>query len=353
MWMYVGTYTNKGSKGIYGLELDESTGKMSEPKLIVETPNPSFLAHSTKGDRLYAACDPGQFGGKRGGGVAAFAVDGKTRGLTPLNNQPSGKGGNCFVAVHPENRYALTADYGDALVDLLPINADGTLQPSAAKVHHEGSGPNKGRQEKAHAHSFYAAPIGPFALSCDLGTDEVIIYRVNDQPLGLTRHGAFKVAPGSGPRHLTFSNDRRFVYVINELDNTIDVLKWDADAGTLSPFQRVQTLPAEFHGTSSAAEICQHPSGAFVYASNRGHDSIAVFHVDRDTGMLSPAGHTPVGGKQPRHFSVDPSGRFLVAASQQSDNITAFRIDAEHGTLTATGGEVTLSQPVCVVFQPT
>ena len=352
MWMYVGTYTNKGSKGIYGLELDESTGKLSEPKLIVETPNPSFLALSTKGDHLYAACDPGQFDGKRGGGVAAFAVDASTRALTPLNAQPSGKSGNCFVALHPETRYALTADYGDAIVDLLPINTDGSLQPSAAKDHHEGSGPNKGRQEKAHAHSFYAVPTGPFALSCDLGTDEVIIYRVNDQPPGLARHGAFKVAPGSGPRHLTFSNDRRFVYVVNELDNTIDVLKWDATAGTLSALQRVPTLPSEFKGESSAAEICQHPSGAFVYAGNRGHDSIAVFHVDRDTGLLSPAGHMPVGGKHPRHFTVDPSGRFLIVANQQADNLVAFRIDPEHGTLTPTGGEATLSQPVCVIVLP-
>lgn len=350
MWMYIGTYTNKGSQGVYGLQLDESTGQLSEPKLIAETFNPSFLALSVKGDRLYATCDPGHFGLKRGGGVAAFAVDAKTRGLTPLNTQPSGKGGNCFVALHPDNRYVLTADYGDAIVDLLPLAEDGSLRPSAAQDHHEGSGPAKDRQEKAYAHSFYAAPTGKFALSCDLGTDEVIVYRVNDNPLGLKRHSGFNATPGSGPRHLTFSNDRRFVYLINELDNTIDVFKWDADAGELTHLQRVQTLPADFQETSWAAEICQHPSGAFVYASNRGHDSIAIFHVDRDTGLLSPAGHTPVGGKHPRHFAVDPGGRFLVAANQQSDNLTAFRIDPEHGTLTPTAAEAKLSQPVCVIF---
>ena len=351
MWIYVGTYTGPGgtgSAGIYGLELDEQTGRLSEPKVMAPTPNPSFLALSIKGDRLYATTDSAPFGG----GVAAFAVDVRTHALTPLNAEHSGKGGNCFVALHPENRYALTADYGDGVLDLLPLDADGKLLPTAAKEQLYGSGKAKDRQEKAHAHSFYAAPTGGFALACDLGSDDVLVFRVAENPFALTRHSAFKVVAGSGPRHLTFSNDRRHVYLINELDNTIDVLKWDAAAGTLTHAQRVLTLPAEFQQFSKAAEICQHPNGQFVYASNRGHDSIAVFHVDRDTAHLSPAGHTKVGGKEPRHFSIDPTGRFLVAANQQSDNVTAFRIDPAHGTLTPTGGEAKISQPVCVVFPP-
>ena len=353
MWMYVGTYTGSGSEGVYGLELDETTGQFSEPKLMAKTPNPSFLALSAAGDRLYATCDPGRFHGHRGGGLAAFAVDAVSRALSPLNVERTGKSENCFVSLDPENRYALTADYAEAIVDLLPLDADGRVLPSAAQDHHEDSGPAKDRQDKAHAHSFYAAPTGRFALCCDLGTDEVIVYRITDAPLGLARHSVFNATPGSGPRHLTFSNDRRLVYLINELDNTIDVLKWNSDAGTLSHVQRVLTVPADFREYSKAAEICQHPNGRFVYASNRGHDSIAVFGVNPGDGTLSRVGHTPAGGKEPRHFSIDPSGRFLVATNQQSDNVTAFRIDPESGKLTPTGGEVKISQPVCVVFAPT
>ncbi|MGC4032593.1 MAG: lactonase family protein [Tepidisphaeraceae bacterium] len=347
MRMFVGTYTNKGtSRGIYALDLDPESGQFAEPQLAIETPNPSFLAMNTLGDRLYAACDPGTFDGKKGGGVAGFRIDRATRALTAINSRPTA-GGNCHIDLTPDGKYVTAADYGGAVVSLLPLRADGEIEPELARVQHSGKGPNKERQEKAHAHCGTTDPSGRYVIACDLGTDEVYVYRIDG---GLKQHFVHKTKPGTGPRHVTFSRDRRFVYLVNELDNTVDTLKWDAEAGTLAHAGRVSTLPEAWKGFTKAAEIAVHPNGQFVFASNRGCETIARFHVDRDIGLLDAVGHTDVLGKGCRHFAIDPTGRYLVAANEESDNVVAFKIHAETGDLTPTGSQAKIGRPVCVCF---
>lgn len=349
MWMYVGTYTWTTSRGIYGVELDANTGQFGESKLMAETASPSFLALKSTGDFLYAACDPGTIDGRKRGGVAAFAVDKATRALTPINTQPSGEGGNCHVGLTPDGRAIAAADYGAAVVSLLPIKPDGSLSPATVNIKHHGHGPNPTRQKEAHAHCASPDPTGKFVLVCDLGTDEVVVYRIT-AATGLERHSHVNIKAGSGPRHVAFGRGERFVYVVNELDNTVDVMRWDAKAGTLTHEQRVPMLPPDFTAFSKAAEVAVHPSGQFLYASNRGHDSLAKYHIDRDNGHLSPAGQTPCGGKNPRHFAIDPSGAFLVCAHEDTGTLAAFRIDAETGDLTPTGGVAKVAKAVCVMF---
>ncbi|HEX8324600.1 MAG TPA: lactonase family protein [Tepidisphaeraceae bacterium] len=349
MWMYVGTTTRRTSRGIYGLELDETTGQFSEPKLMAETNNPSFLALSSNGERLYAVAEPGTFDGQPHAGITAYAVDKASRALTVINAQPTGETGNCHVGVTPDGKYVGAADYGSAVVTLVPVRADGGLDPATTNIKHNGRGPNPERQEKAHAHCATSDPTGQYFIVCDLGMDETVVYRITNGKT-LERHSHATAAPGAGPRHVDFGRDRRFAYVVNELDNTVDVMRWDAKAGTLVREQTVPMLPPDFKAYSKAAEVCVHPSGQFVYASNRGHDSIAKYHVDRDTGHLSVAGQTPCGGKSPRHFGVEPTGKFLISCHEESDTLVAFRINDQTGDLTPTGGVAKVNRPMCVVF---
>jgi 6-phosphogluconolactonase len=343
---YIGTYTKaEGSKGIYLQRLNLETGAMTPPELAAEVQNPTFLAFHPNGTQLYAAVENGN------GAVAGFSLNAEGK-LEKLNEQPSKGGGACHIAIDPNGRYALVANYGGGSVAALPIGKDGQLVPATGFAQHTGSSANPQRQKEPHAHSIYSDRQGQFIYACDLGTDQVLIYRLDQGQGTLTPHEpAFaKLAPGSGPRHLAF-HERGFAYVINELLNTVTAFKHDAAAGTLKEIQTIPTLPDGFTGQSSTAEIFIHPNGKFVYGSNRGHESIVVYAIG-DDGRLTLVDHTPTQGKHPRNFAIDPSGKFLLAANQNTDDIVSFRIDQATGKLTPTGHTTKLSAPVCIVFPP-
>ena len=338
--VYTGTYTGPESKGIYMFRFAD--GASSEPELAGAVENPSFLAIHPKRRLLYAV------GEVKGGTVTAFSIDPASGKLTQINSQSSGGAGPCYVSVDRTGSYALVANYGGGSVSVLPIDPkDGKLGERTAFVEHKGSSVNPKRQNKAYAHCVKLSPDNRFALVADLGMDQVLVYRFDEKAGTLQLTGEAKLKPGAGPRHFAFHPKNRMVYVIGELDSTITAYAWDN--GTLLERSTVGTLPADFKGESTTAEIVVHPSGKFVYGSNRGHDSIAVFAVERD-GKLTPRGHTSTGGQTPRNFVLDPDGRYLLAANQRTNNINAFRIDPAAGTLTPVGSPVKIASPVCLRF---
>jgi len=348
--VYVGTYTDTTSKGIYRFTLDPRTGATTAPVLAAETKNPSFLALHPNGRFLYVVGEIESFEGKKSGAVSAFAIDPKTGDLKLLNQQPSEGTGPCHLVVDKPGKNVLVANYGGGNVAVLPIGADGRLAPAASVAMHEGTGPNKSRQEKPHAHGIYLSADQRFAFSPDLGADRVFVYRYDAAKGTLDLHGAAALPPGSGPRHLAFDPKGRHAYVINELLSTITAFAYDAAKGTLVAGETVSTLPAGVAGGSSTAEVAVSPDGRFVYGSNRGHDSLAVFARDEATGRLTPVGHVPVGGKTPRHFAFDPTGQYVLAAHQGSDTIAVFRVDARSGLLTLVGAVLQgVGKPVCLL----
>jgi 6-phosphogluconolactonase len=350
--VYVGTYTDGTSRGIYRLTFDAATGTMSEPVLAVETKNPSFLALHPNGRFLYAVGEISSFEGQKTGAVSAFAIDPKTGDLALLNQQSSGGAGPCHLVVDKAGRNALVANYGGGTVAVLPIETDGRLKPASSLRVHEGSGPNKGRQERPHAHGIYLDAAERFALSPDLGADRVFVYRFDAAKGTLEPHGAAPLDPGAGPRHLAFHPSGKHLYTINELLSTLTAFSYDADKGALTSLQTVSALPAGFSGTSWTAEVAVSPDGRFVYGSNRGDDSLAVFRVDAATGRLTPAGHAAVGGKNPRHFTIDPSGRFILAGHQGSGTIAVLRLDLGTGLPALVGSPVKVDKPVCLLPVP-
>ena len=358
MWMYVGTQSGPRSEGIYVMRFDPATGSLSKPVLAAKANRAGFLAFHPNRRFLYAVNEVADAQGTKSGAVSAYAIDAATGKLTELNSEPSGGKGPCFVAIDHTGKNALVANYGDGVISVIPIAADGKLKPPSAVVQHEGppggKGPNEKRQAGPHAHSFNVDPGNRFALAADLGTDKVMIYRFDADSGKITPNDPpfAQVAPGAGPRHLAFGPGKngKFAYVINEMGNTVTVFAWDAQRGAMSEVQTIGTLPPDFTGSNTTAEVLVHPSGKFLYGSNRGHDSIAIFTIDPSTGKLQAHGHTKTGGKTPRNFGIDPTGKFLVAANQQSDNIVVFRIDESTGTLTATGTTAEVGTPTCVRF---
>jgi 6-phosphogluconolactonase len=349
MTVYIGTYTGEKSKGIYRADFDAATGELGAPVLVAETPSPSFLAIDPKRRFLYAVNETGPVGS-----VCAYAVDPATGGLTPLNRQSSEGAYPCHVSVDATGRTVMVANYGNGIVASYPVRPDGSLGPAASVIRHDGSGPNKARQEGPHAHSIYPDPGNRRALAADLGADRIYLYDLNPEAgkIEPTAPAFASIAPGSGPRHIAFGKDGKHAYVINEMLSTITVCAYDDATGVLTPGQTVPTLPEGFGGASTTAEIAVHPSGRFVYGSNRGHDSLAIFSVNARTGRLTLVGFQPTGGKNPRSFAIDPTGAYLLAANQDSDSIVVFRIDSKTGKLTPTGRKASVGLPVCLVFAP-
>ena len=350
--VYVGTYTDGTSRGIYRFSLDLASGKATPPVLAAEAKNPSFLALHPSGRFLYAVSEVDELGGAKTGAVLAFAIDAKTGDLTLLNQQASEGTGPCHLVVDKTGRDALVANYGGGTVAVLPIEAGGRLGPASSVRVHEGSGPNQGRQQKPHAHGIYLDAAERFAFSPDLGADRVFSYRFDAAKGMLEPHGAAPIEPGSGPRHLAFHPSGRFAYVITELANTITAFGYDPAKGELAALQTVKALPEGFTGTSYTAEIAVSPDGRFLYGSNRGHDSLVVFKVDVTSGRLTLAGHAPVGGSWPRHFAIDASGRILLAAHQRSASISVFRLDPTTGLPGPVGATVAVDRPACVLPVP-
>jgi len=346
--VYFGTYTggDSPSRGIYQATLDVETGALSQPVLAAEATNPSFLEIHPNGRYLYTVSESGG-----AGSVGAYAIE-PDGGLRLLNRQPSGGSGPCHVNIDPKGTTVLVANYGSGSVCAIPIQPDGRLADPTGFVQHAGSGPHSARQKGPHAHSVNLSGDGRFVFVADLGIDKIMIYRL-DAAKGtmVANDPAFaSLKGGAGPRHLAFAPGGRHAYVINELDCTITVFAYEPTSGALTSIQAVPTLPDDFRGSSTCAEVRVHPSGLFVYGSNRGHDSIAVYRVDPSTGMLTFIEHATAGIKTPRNFNIDPTGRFCLVANQGSDSVVVFRIDPSTGRLDPTDHRITVGRPVCIRF---
>jgi len=348
--VYFGTYTDQGSRsrGIYRSTLDTETGQLSAPVLVAKTVNPAFLEIHPNGRFLYAVSESG-----RTGSVAAYAIDAQTADLTLLNRQSSRGGGPCHVNVDHAGRNVFVANYGSGSAAVFPIQADGKLGAATGFVQHSGSSVNRDRQKGPHAHSTNISPDDRFAFVADLGIDKIMIYRLdaeagtivpNDPPFADSK-------PGAGPRHFAFAPSGKFAYVINELDSTMTAFSYDAASGALIEIQTVPTLPSDFKGSSTCAEVRVHPNGKFLYGSNRGHDSITVYRIDPEKGTLTFVEHETAGIKTPRNFNIDPTGAFCLVANLDGDNVGVFRIDRTTGALTPMGQKVTVGQPCCIRFR--
>ena len=348
--VYIGTYTGGDSQGIYHYRMDLATGKLTAAGVTSGMVNPSFLAIHPSRRFLYAVNEVGNFQGKKCGGVGAFAIDPESGHLTLLNQQPSGGIGPCHLVVDKRGKNVLVANYSSGSVCVLPVGPDGRLGPHTTLVQHQGSSVDPRRQKGPHAHSINLDLANRFAVAADLGLDKVLVYRFdadggslrpNDPPFA-------SLAPGAGPRHFAFHPAGQFAYVINEMASTVTAFSYNADRGALDAIQTVSTLPEGFDGDSSTAEVQVHPSGKFLYGSNRGHDSVAVFGIDSHSGRLSYVANRSTQGKTPRNFGIDPTGRYILAANQSSCTIVVFRIDPRTGDLSPTGNVVNVPMPVCV-----
>lgn len=346
--VYIGTYTGGESKGIYLLDYDAESGAIESRGLAAEIDNPSFLAHHPTLPVLYAVGELGD----GGGAISAFRIDAETGLLTLINRQSSKGDGPCHVAVAPNGRHAAIANYGGGSVALFPLGPDGALAEASAFVQHTGSGPNEQRQTAPHAHAVYFDPGSRFLYAADLGIDKLLVYAYDAKAGTLEPRESSDglLAPGAGPRHAAFHPNGKFAYVVNELDNTVTVFSHDSVQGRLAPLGSVPTLPEGFTDTNSTAEIVMHPNGKTVYASNRGHDSIAVYAADGESGHLTPLGQVPTGGQTPRNFALDPAGGLLLAANQNSDTVVVFRINQETGIPEPAGQIIAVPKPVCVLF---
>ncbi len=352
LMVYIGTYTGTGSKGIYIYEMNRATGHLTEignPQMVK---SPSFLAFHPSGKFLYAANETNDFNASHEGGVSAFSVDQTDGMLKLLNQEPSGGDGPCFVAVDKLGVSVLVANYGGGSVSVLPIMPNGKLGAPTMTIQHKGSSVNKSRQEGPHAHSINMDETNTHAYVADLGLDRIYVYPYDaiTHSLNSTAKTAYKSTPGAGPRHLVFHPNGKNFYVINELANSISVYVHDPKSGADGEIQRIGTLPLEFKGVNSTAEVQVSPNGKFVYGSNRGSDTIAMFAVDPKSGKLSAIGHQSVEGKTPRNFRIDPAGNFMVVTNQDSDNVVVLKTDKKTGLLSSTGLEVNVPRPVCVKF---
>jgi len=351
--LYVGTYTSGKSEGIYLYSLNLTSGELKRIDVTKNVKDPSYLAIAPNRRRLYAVNELEDFGGKKSGGLSAFAIDQRTGSLRLLNQQPSLGGAPCYVVVDQTGKFVLVANYSGGNVAVLPIRRDGSLGEATDLKQDSGSSINAERQEGPHAHCIVLDPTNQFAYACDLGTDKIMIFKFD------ARRGKLipattpwvQVKPGGGPRHLTFHPRAEYAYVIKELHATVTAFARDRVQGGLKEIQTIATLPADFSGADTGADIHVSPNGRFLYCSNRGHDSIAAFRIDQRSGRLDFIAHQPTGGKTPRNFAIDPTGAFLLVANQNSDNIVSFRLDPETGRLSATGHVAEVPSPVCLKFK--
>ncbi|QDU78206.1 6-phosphogluconolactonase [Bremerella volcania] len=349
---YIGTYTRGDSKGIYRSVLDPQTGQMSLPTLAYEIDNPSFLAISNDRKNLYAVGEVANFGDGSSGAVSAFTFN-EDGTLELLNQEASGGGGPCHVEISPGKGFLMVSNYGGGSFATLPIGEDGQLAPATSFFQHEGSSVNEARQKGPHGHGMYHVPGSPLMLAADLGLDKVMIYRMISGLTGeltLNDPACLEITPGSGPRHLAVSAPGQRVYVLNELNSTLDVFAFNPNTGESEHLQRAATLPKDFEGNNTTAEIYIHPNGRWLYASNRGHDSIAAYRIDADTGLVTLLGHYSTMGKTPRHFRIAPDGKFLLAANQDTNNIVIFEIDQKIGTLKPLPSQISVPNPCCIEF---
>lgn len=364
--VWFGTYTNPKtrSEGVYVARFDTETGALTTPVLAGRAKNPSFLAFHPRLPIVYAVSEIAAADGTPGGAVEAFAIDDATGALTSRGVESTGGAGPCHVTVDPDGKVVLAANYGGGSVACLGLAADGGLEPLITTGNGSGflqhawdrsheSGIDPKRQEHPHAHSVDVAPGGRFAFVCDLGLDEVLVHALDRERAILAPHAVARLATAAGPRHLAIHPDGVRCWCVNELDLTVTGLTIDAARGALRVGPTASTIPADIADRSgfSCAEIAVHPNGKFLYASNRGHDSIAVFRIVDDTTGLELLGVEPTRAKTPRHFAIAPGGRHLLAAGQNSGTVTVFFIDEQTGRLSFTGTSVEVPSPVCIAFR--
>jgi len=350
--VYIGSYSSADEPGIHLLELNTTTGELTKKSATLGIAKPSFLAIHPDKTSLYAVSEIDDLNGAKTGGVAAFRINKDDGSLTPLNVRASQGAGPCHLNVDPTGRNVLVANYGSGSVAVLPINEDGSLKKTSCSIQHQTLEGRTGRQAGPHAHSITLDQSGNYAFAADLGLDQVMIYRFDAEAGMLTASDppAGIVAQGSGPRHFDFHPSGKFAYVINELSSTITLFDFDASAGSLTPKQTITTLPNGAVKGNSTADIHVHPSGKFLYGSNRGDDSIVVYAIDPDNGKLTQSQRQPTLGKTPRNFGIDPSGHILLAENQGSDSIVTFKINQKTGHLKPTGHSIEIAKPVCARF---
>lgn len=344
--VYTGGFSAADNKGIYVFSFSAANGQLLPLGLATEAKSPTYFAVHPNGRFLYAVVNLPD----APGGVSSYVIDHKT-GKLKLLNTVSARGPNtCFVSVSHSGKYVLAANYAGGSVASYPVMPDGRLGEATGFSQHRGSSVNRERQEGPHAHSINASPDDRFAIAADLGTDQLFVYRLDGGALLPNDPPFTKVAPGSGPRHFAFHPSGHIAYATEELASSMTVFNYDPRHGVLREIQTVSMLPNGFDGTNTSADVQVHPSGKFVYGSNRGDDTIAVFAVDHSSGKLTPVERVKSGGSTPRIFAIDPTGQFLIAANEGSSTLVVFRIDPKSGRLAATGEQVAAPKPTCVKF---
>lgn len=349
--VYFGTSAKDDQRGIYMAELDMKTGALSDAVRVSKAMRPGFIVIHPDGKHIYATGAGSTYKGRSPGVVSAFNIL-KNGMLDDINSQPSGGIGPCHVSLDPSGNNLLAANYRGGSCSVLPILPDGALAPPSSTQLHTGSSVHPKRQTQAYAHSINTSPDGRFAFVADLGIDKIMLYRFdpatgklepNDPPFT-------KTEPGGGPRHFTFHPTGKFAYTNLELSNKVTAFIYDIKKGTLHETQTVSTLPEDYSHPNTTAEVITSPDGRFLYVSNRGHNSIAIFSIDAESGTLTLLGRESVRGQVPRNFNIDPTGTFLVAANQKSSNVVVFKIDRKTGLLKFTGSEIEVPNPICVRF---
>jgi 6-phosphogluconolactonase len=353
--LFAGTYTNdKGStsQGIYAFLWDADAGSLSPLGLFAATVNPSFLTVSPSRRHLYAVNEVDQYQGEKSGSVTAFAVKGKFGKLKRINTVSSGGAGPCKIAVDHTGTAAFVANYDGGSAASFRVLPNGALSNAVSRFQYTGHGANAERQEAPHTHCTTVSPDNRYVLINDLGLDRISVYHLDPATAQLTANEPpfYEALPGSGPRSFTFHPTGKWAYSLNEVANTVDALTWDAERGTLTRFQNISTLPEGFHGENTAAQAAVDAGGRFLYASNRGDDSIVVFSISDRDGRLKIVQNVKTGGKTPRHFALDPGNQWLLVANEDSSNIVVFARNGRTGLLTPTTNSYPLSHPVCLAF---
>lgn len=346
-YLFVGTYTTGKSKGIYVFEFNSKTGEVQWVSNTDSSSNPSFLAVAANGKYVYSVNETGR---DQPGRVSAFSFNKNNGELSLINQQLTGGDNPCFITTDPTGKWAVVANYTSGNLSSFPLNKDGSLAPYSQLIQHVGSGPNKQRQEKAHAHSSFFSPDYQYILAPDLGIDKVMVYQfsaASKKPLKPAPVPFAASAPGSGPRHLTFHPNRKYMYLLEELTGTVKVYGYNK--GVLNGLQTIATHPANFKGQPGSADIHISPDGKFLYASNRGEENnLAIFSIQPSTGKLNSVGYQPITGAQPRNFIIDPTGRYLLVANQRTSNIVVYKRDLATGLLQATLQQIEVPNPVCL-----
>jgi 6-phosphogluconolactonase len=348
MFTYFGTQRTGTNAGFSLAHFDTDTGVLTKPEFLLAATAPAFFVIHPDGRHLYT-CNAAS-----SGGVSAYEIEPHTGALKFLNRVSSGGAGPCYVSLDQTARFALVANYAGGSIAVFAIQPDGSLGERTAFVQHTGNSVNPQRQTHAYAHSIIVDPSNRFALVDDLGVDKIFVYRFNAQDGSLTPNDPpfAGIRPGSGPRHLAFHPNGRWVYVISEIASTVTAFNWNPANGSLAEFQTISALPENFNGTNTSAEIALHPNGKFLYASNRGDDSLAVFAIDPATGKLGLVERVSCGGRTPRFFTFDPTGKWLLCSNHGSDTTVVFRVDEKTGKLAQIGQPVSVSYPFCERFLP-